>query len=312
MSRTNGLNISSLAVEAGRIVRSARLAHRMDPARAWATVGCCSNRDLPPGARATVGSRSGCDSTDRDGPRRHNSLDLRGAVSDGSGPVSGTACIRDAWHLWHPACDASGGWSRPRPRSTAGAAPVGSTFWRSTSRRARCSSSRSRPRSTISEGSEDPGLVRGGARSVALGRGWVVRRSHGALLLLATDAVDARLRENRLLAPEAFPGRAADLVDPDERAFPLSRSPDRTEPGDDRSAEPAARLDSSDAPRGATRPSVIRGLRRGRAPVGQSLTPRGSAYGSRSLRGLRIRSGVHVPLPESRDSGAQRARPRLS
>jgi transcriptional regulator with XRE-family HTH domain len=47
---------------------------------------------------------------------------------------------------------------------------------------------------------------------VARDRGWRVRRSHGALLLLATDAVDARLRENRHLADEAFPGRAAALA----------------------------------------------------------------------------------------------------
>jgi transcriptional regulator with XRE-family HTH domain len=50
------------------------------------------------------------------------------------------------------------------------------------------------------------------AWSVARDRGWVVRQSHGALLLLATDAVDARLRENRHLADEAFPGRSVDLV----------------------------------------------------------------------------------------------------
>ena len=43
-------------------------------------------------------------------------------------------------------------------------------------------------------------------------RGWRVRRSHAALLLLATDVVDARLRENRAIVDVAFPGRAADLV----------------------------------------------------------------------------------------------------
>jgi hypothetical protein len=50
------------------------------------------------------------------------------------------------------------------------------------------------------------------AWSIARERGWVARRSQGALLLLATDAVDARLRENRHLADEAFPGRAVGLV----------------------------------------------------------------------------------------------------
>jgi transcriptional regulator with XRE-family HTH domain len=47
---------------------------------------------------------------------------------------------------------------------------------------------------------------------VARDRGWNVNRAHGALLLLATEAVDARLRENRDLAYEAFPGRAAELA----------------------------------------------------------------------------------------------------
>lgn len=47
---------------------------------------------------------------------------------------------------------------------------------------------------------------------VARDRGWTVRRSHGVLLLLATDAVDSRLRENRHVADEAFPGRADGLV----------------------------------------------------------------------------------------------------
>ena len=65
------------------------------------------------------------------------------------------------------------------------------------------------------------------AWSVARDRGWVVRRSHGALLLLATDAVDARLRENCHLADEAFPGRVVDLValtnDPADAA-PVARS----------------------------------------------------------------------------------------
>ena len=42
-------------------------------------------------------------------------------------------------------------------------------------------------------------------------RGWSVRRTHAALLVLATDAVDARLRENRDVLNEAFPGRASDL-----------------------------------------------------------------------------------------------------
>jgi hypothetical protein len=66
------------------------------------------------------------------------------------------------------------------------------------------------------------------ALAVARDRGWVVRRSHGALLLLATDAVDARLRENRHLADEAFPGRAAGLValarDPSAAAALMPRS----------------------------------------------------------------------------------------
>jgi len=63
---------------------------------------------------------------------------------------------------------------------------------------------------------------------VARDRGWRVRRSHGALLLLATDAVDAPLRENRHLADEAFPGRAAALAelaaDPARAAAPVERS----------------------------------------------------------------------------------------
>lgn len=63
---------------------------------------------------------------------------------------------------------------------------------------------------------------------VARDRGWRVRRLHGALLLLATDAVDARLRENRHLADEAFPGRAAPLAalaaDPAQSAVPVERS----------------------------------------------------------------------------------------
>jgi transcriptional regulator with XRE-family HTH domain len=66
------------------------------------------------------------------------------------------------------------------------------------------------------------------AVSAARDRGWVVRRSHGALLLLATDAVDARLRENRHLADEAFRGRAADLIalttEPSAFAIPRARS----------------------------------------------------------------------------------------
>jgi transcriptional regulator with XRE-family HTH domain len=67
-----------------------------------------------------------------------------------------------------------------------------------------------------------------GASSVARDRRWNVRRSHGALLLLATDAVDARLRENRQLADEAFRGRVADLIaltnDPTAAATPGARS----------------------------------------------------------------------------------------
>jgi transcriptional regulator with XRE-family HTH domain len=66
------------------------------------------------------------------------------------------------------------------------------------------------------------------ALSAARDRGWVVRRSHGALLLLATDAVDARLRENRHLADEAFQGRAVDLIaltnEPSAVAIHLARS----------------------------------------------------------------------------------------
>jgi transcriptional regulator with XRE-family HTH domain len=66
------------------------------------------------------------------------------------------------------------------------------------------------------------------AWSAARDRSWVVRRSHGALLLLATDAVDARLRENRLLAKTAFPGRAGDLNELTNRhssvAVPFARS----------------------------------------------------------------------------------------
>ena len=46
---------------------------------------------------------------------------------------------------------------------------------------------------------------------VARERGWVVRGAHAALLLLATDAVDARLRENKLLIDQAFQGRVRDL-----------------------------------------------------------------------------------------------------
>jgi HTH-type transcriptional regulator / antitoxin HipB len=50
------------------------------------------------------------------------------------------------------------------------------------------------------------------AWAAARARGWTVRRAHAALLVLATDAVDARLRENRDILDEAFPGRAVDLV----------------------------------------------------------------------------------------------------
>jgi transcriptional regulator with XRE-family HTH domain len=66
------------------------------------------------------------------------------------------------------------------------------------------------------------------AWAVARDRGWVVRRSQGALLLLATDAVDARLRENRHVADEAFPGRADGLAaltnDPSALVSSVARS----------------------------------------------------------------------------------------
>src|SRR4051794_17998734 len=49
--------------------------------------------------------------------------------------------------------------------------------------------------------------------SVAASRyGWRARRTHGSLLVLATDAVDAALSANRQLASAAFPGRANDLA----------------------------------------------------------------------------------------------------
>jgi transcriptional regulator with XRE-family HTH domain len=67
-----------------------------------------------------------------------------------------------------------------------------------------------------------------GAWSVARDRGWVVRRSHQALLLLATNVVDARLRDNREIAAESFPGRASGLAaltsDPVRAAPPPLRS----------------------------------------------------------------------------------------
>jgi hypothetical protein len=51
---------------------------------------------------------------------------------------------------------------------------------------------------------------------------------HRRIVALATDAVDARLRENRLLAKEAFPGRATDLIaltsDPSIVAMRFGRS----------------------------------------------------------------------------------------
>ena len=50
------------------------------------------------------------------------------------------------------------------------------------------------------------------AVSAARGLGWRVRGTHGALLVLATAAVDQAIRENRSLVTTAFPVRARDLA----------------------------------------------------------------------------------------------------
>jgi transcriptional regulator with XRE-family HTH domain len=50
------------------------------------------------------------------------------------------------------------------------------------------------------------------APAAARRAGWWPRRTHATLLLLATDAVDGALRDNRVIAAEAFTGRARQLA----------------------------------------------------------------------------------------------------
>jgi transcriptional regulator with XRE-family HTH domain len=93
------------------------------------------------------------------------------------------------------------------------------------------------------------------AWTAARDRGWIVRRAHATLLLLATDAVDARLRENRDLADEAFRGRAGELA-----AFAIEPSGNAIESG-----RSLAMIDPLSRRRDWLRPTRIDG-RRARAP----------------------------------------------
>jgi transcriptional regulator with XRE-family HTH domain len=92
------------------------------------------------------------------------------------------------------------------------------------------------------------------AWSPARDRGWAVRRTHPALLLMATDSVDARLRDNRDLANQAFPGRASGLL-------ALVNDP----PGGLPVAPSLALIDPLSRRRDWLRPTRLDG-RRGRAP----------------------------------------------